>query len=76
MARPASRIAREQADLYATRRMVVEILRYLDRGAIDKIRSATTRRILKPMDDNVIIAEQDVRDAFEMILDEAVKHPL
>lgn len=74
MARPTAAITRERADLYATRRMVVELLRHMENGGsriIESIQNSTARGVLKPIDADVIISEEFVRDAFAALLDEA-----
>jgi hypothetical protein len=76
MVRSIASTTRERADLYATRRMVVEILRYLNSGAIETIRSATKSGVIKMLDDDVIVGESEVRQAYEMLLDEASSHRL
>jgi hypothetical protein len=55
--------------------MVVEILRYLETGAIETIRGATKGGVIKLVDDDVIVPEKDVREAFQMLLDEAASPP-
>ena len=71
MPRSTSIIARERADSYATRAVLIELLRHLkqiDPQIIPAIRSVTQRGILRPID--VIVSEQDVRESFEAILAE------
>jgi hypothetical protein len=77
MARPSSVTARHIADQYATQAMVVELLRYLARSdpqIISALQSASRApHILKPVDDDVIVSEQHVRDSFEAILNKAIQ---
>jgi hypothetical protein len=73
-ARPASIEARKRADLYATRAIVVELMRYLSLSNPDisnEIRNAAKRRTLKPLVDDVFVSEEDVRESFEAILQAA-----
>ena len=74
MARSTNRGLRVQTDLYATRRMVIEILRHMNESDIEKIRSSTKNSTLKPKDE--ALNEAELRLAFDSILEEAAKpHP-
>jgi hypothetical protein len=71
VAKSVNRVTRDRADLYATRRMVIEILRHMNESTIEKIRSSTKGATLKPEDE--VIDERELRLAFDSILEEAVK---
>jgi hypothetical protein len=71
---PSSVTTRHIADQYATQAVLVELIRYLaqsDPQIFFALQSATQGRVLKPVDDDVIVSEQYVRDSFEAILDKA-----
>ena len=74
MARPSSVTTRHIADQYATQAVVIELIRYLaqsDPQIISALVSAIQGRVLKPVDDDVIVSEQYVRDSFQAILTKA-----
>ena len=71
MTRPLSADAREKADLYATQAVLVEVIRYLsaaDPHIVIGLREALKRGPIKPVDDDVIVGEDHVRDSFEHLL--------
>jgi hypothetical protein len=54
--------------------VVIELIRYLaqsDPQIISALQNAMQGRILKPVDDDVIVSEQYVRDSFQAILTKA-----
>jgi hypothetical protein len=69
MTRPTSRQARIEADTYATRAILIELLRMMNDanpGALNVIKGATERVILRP--DDMSIADPDIREAVDLIL--------
>lgn len=69
MERTRSRVLREKSDLYATRRIVIEMLRHMDDSIIDKIRNSTKNVTLTPKGEELV--EGELRLAFDSILEDA-----
>jgi len=72
MSRPSSITAKIYADTYATRAVVIEMLRLLqaaNSSVVPSLREALALNMaLRPAD--MAIPDRDIRDAAEMILDE------
>jgi hypothetical protein len=73
MSRPASVAAKERADLYATRAVLIELLKMLQLsspGTVNALRANLVHTFsLRP--DDIACTDSHIRDAAEMILQEA-----
>jgi hypothetical protein len=74
MTRPTAGIARMNADAYATRAILIELLRLMqdaNPAALGTVMGQLQHATLRP--DDIAVADPHIRHAVKMILDEAAK---